>query len=91
MFRLWIQGDMVDKKIEDIDQRLTFWSNEDKDSKGQMHKIILNAKSNNILNLEQRKILSQTKDKFKIKYRRRTQKMMLPWKMHFASPMMRGK
>ena len=106
MFRLWIQGDMVDRKIEDIDRRLTFGSNEDKDRKGQTHKIILNEKSNieytHIKNtqytesllskhvLEPSKILSQTEDEFKIKYQRRAQKMMLPWKMHLASPMMRG-
>ena len=134
LFRLWIQGDMVDRKIEDIDQRLTFVSKGDIDSTkgnhgmfpftnesendpkfnsqkevstGQTQKIILNEKSNieytQIKNmkytesmpskhvLETRKILSQTEDKFKINYQRRTQKMMLPWKMHLASPMMRGK
>ena len=134
LFRLWIQGDMVDRKIEAIDQRLTFVSKGDIDSTkgnhgmfpftnesendpkfnsqeevstGQTQKIILNEKSNIEYTqsknteltesmpskdfLETRKILSQTEDKFKIKYQRRTQKMMLPWKMHLASPILRGK
>ena len=86
VFRVWIQGDIIDEKMVELDLKMLTASKQN--PKLAYLKV---EDTTNVVNPvpTPTKPLYISKEKYTIEYH--DTKMILPWKMHLASPMMRGK